>query len=214
MSNQNILGMTALLTGGVALLPKMWKHPGMIRTTNSTKEMNTLPMTIKCNTMTTTPIPTLSTPFRTHIINHTLPPIFHPLPSQISSQHTLPPISQEPKLTNTLPTIHKTLLIHKPQTTIPNQMPTNTLIHTNTNHNLHQTTHHKTLVRMRPAKGTMLNLLVDLEEQISSLTEASTREVIETMVSTEKLSSTNLLPEHQKWTFQNLMAVIPKNGFA
>jgi hypothetical protein len=93
-------------------------------------------------------------------------------------------------------------------------MPPNTPIHTNTNHNLHPSTHHNTMVMMRPAKGTMLNLLVELEEMISSLTEASTREVTETMASTEKLSSTNLLPKHQKWTFQNLMAVIPKNGFA
>jgi hypothetical protein len=93
-------------------------------------------------------------------------------------------------------------------------MPTSTPIHTNTNHNLHQTTHHNTLVMMRLAKGTMLNLLVELEEKISSLIEASTIEVIETMVLTEKPSSTNLLPRHQKWIFQNLMAAIPKNGSA
>jgi hypothetical protein len=68
--------------------------------------------------MKTTTIPTMSTPFMTHILNQTLPPIFPLLPSQISYQHTLPPISPETKLTHTLTTTHKTLPIHKPTTTI------------------------------------------------------------------------------------------------
>jgi hypothetical protein len=67
---------------------------------------------------------------------------------------------------------------------------------------------------MRLTKGVMMHHLVELENKISSMIEASTIEVIETMVLTEKPNSTNPLPRHQKWTSQNLMEATPKNGFA